>query len=221
MELNSQYLTETMLWWAAVCFAVVLLKALHMASWISLWDARRWNLFLGSGVVLIMLWMIRTTEMYGFVFHLLGVTTLTLMFGWSLAVILSCLALLVVTFNQGGDWLAFPVNAFLLAIVPITLTQFILVPVRSLLPKNYFIFVLVNGFLTGGLVAVISGCMAVGLLVLGGSYAFSELQETVMPFFPLMFMPEAFLNGWAVTLLISFRPQWVVAFSDELYINGK
>lgn len=221
MELSSNYLPESLLWWAMIGYGAVLLKALLMAPWYRFRDAERLNLFLGSCVALIMLWLIRTNEMYGFVFHLLGVTTLTLMFGWSLAVILSSLALVAITWNQGGDWQAFPVNAFLLTILPITLTQFILVPVRSLLPKNYFIFVLVNGFLTGGLVAVVSGYAAVGLLVMGGRYDLAQLQQTVIPFFPLMFLPEAFFNGWITTLLISFRPQWVVAFSDELYIDGK
>jgi uncharacterized membrane protein len=36
-----------------------------------------------------------------------------------------------------------------------------------------------------------------------------------------MSMPEAFLNGWVMTVLVAYRPNWVYSFSDELYLKGK
>jgi uncharacterized membrane protein len=36
-----------------------------------------------------------------------------------------------------------------------------------------------------------------------------------------MFLPEAFLNGWAMVVLVVFRPHWVYSFSDEQYLKGK
>jgi uncharacterized membrane protein len=47
------------------------------------------------------------------------------------------------------------------------------------------------------------------------------LQESVLPFFPLMFLPEAMLNGWIMVILVAFRPEWVYSFSDEQYLKGK
>ena len=112
-------------------------------------------------------------------------------------------------------------NAVTTGVLPVTLTQVLLVLIRSLLPKQFFIFVLGNGFVTAGLVGVASGYFAVWLLVIGGAYVLEHLQQSFLPFFPLMFLPEAFLNGWIMTVLVCFRPQWVGSFSDELYIKGK
>jgi uncharacterized membrane protein len=57
--------------------------------------------------------------------------------------------------------------------------------------------------------------MAAWLLVGAGAYTFAQLQESVLPFFPLMFLPEAMLNGWIMVILVAFRPEWVYSFSDE------
>jgi len=105
--------------------------------------------------------------------------------------------------------------------VPITLTQILLVLVRWYLPKQFFVYVLVNGFFTAGLVALASGYLVTWLLVLSGAYSYTELSQTFLPFFPLMFMPEAFLNGWVMAVLVAFRPRWVYSFSDEQYLKGK
>ena len=59
------------------------------------------------------------------------------------------------------------------------------------------------------------------LLILSGAYTFAELDQTFLPFFPLMFLPEAFLNGWIMAVLVAFRPEWVYSFSDEQYLKGK
>ena len=49
------------------------------------------------------------------------------------------------------------------------------------LPKHFFVYVPVNGFLTAALLVA--------------SYTFAELDQTLLPFSPLMFLPEAILNG--------------------------
>ena len=106
-------------------------------------------------------------------------------------------------------------------VVPITLTQIMLILIRWYLPKQFFVYVLVNGFLTAGFVGVVCGYLVTLMLVLSGAYSFVELDQTVLPFFPLMFLPEAFLNGWAMAVLVVFRPHWVYSFSDEQYLKGK
>ena len=54
-----------------------------------------------------------------------------------------------------------------------------------------------------------------------GAYTFAQLDQTVLPFFPLMFLPEAILNGWLLAVLVAFKPNWVYSFSDEQYLHGK
>ena len=209
-------------WWLITAFYLLALGlAFRLAPWRWLRNNELLHVFLGACVALILLWSIKADVNPGLSFHLLGVTSLTLMFGWSLGVIAATIALLGVSLNSGAGWDSFALNGLLLGVVPATLTQVVLVVVRSLLPKNFFIFVLVNGFLTAGLVMLVTGYLAVGLLTLSGFYQLQELEESFMPFFPLMSMPEAFLNGWVMTVLVAYRPNWVYSFSDELYLKGK
>ncbi len=205
----------------ALLYLLALWAALRMAPWSRVVDGERLHVFLGSVVALVLLWHVRASVQPGLSFHLLGVTALTLMFGWSLAVIASSLALVGVTLNTGYGWDSFLINALITGVLPATISQVALVLIRWYLPKQFFVYVLVNGFLTAGLAGVVSGYLVTGLLVLSGAYSFAQLNETFLPFFPLMFLPEAVLNGWILTVLVLYRPAWVYSFSDEQYLNGK
>ncbi len=221
MELNGELFSPTFRWWAAGLYGLSLYYAFRLAPWTRLRHSEQLHAFLGACLVLMLLWSLRVTVIQGLVFHFLGVTALTLMFGWSLAMFGASLALLGVTLNGMAQWSSFPVNIITLGILPISLTQTILVLVRSLLPKNFFIYILVNAFLTGGLVATLSGYLASGLLLLSGAHTSEAIGSTFLPFFPLMFLPEGMLNGWIMTVLVCNRPQWVGSFDDDLYLRGK
>jgi uncharacterized membrane protein len=221
VELNSPLFSEDLLSWLTLLYGAAVLLALWLAPWRKLRDPEQLHLLLGSCVVLTLLWHMRAQAEPQVAFHLLGVTALTLMYGWSFALLAAGTALVGVVLNGKGSWEMFPINAVLTGLIPITLSQISLILVRSLLPKNFFIFVLGNGFLTAGLVGALSGWTAMGLLAANGVFTPEQLAVSYLPFFPLMFFPEAFLNGWIVTVLVCYRPQWVYSFSDELYLKGK
>jgi len=221
MTIDGALFTPLVLWVFGLVFALSLALALRLTPWRKFRDLEQLNVFLGAVVALILLWHMDAQVQPGLSFHLLGVTAMTLMFGWSLAVIGASLALLGVILNAGTGWEGFALNAILSGIVPASLTQVLLILIRWYLPKHFFVYVLVNGFLTAGIVGVATGYLAAALLVLSGAYSFADLSESVLPFFPLMFMPEAFLNGWILAVLVAFKPQWVYSFSDEQYLKGK
>jgi uncharacterized membrane protein len=221
MTIDGALFTPFVLWALNILFGLSLLTALRLAPWRKFRDSEQVHVFLGATVVLLLLWHMEAQVQPGLSFHLLGVTAITLMFGWSLAVIAITLVLLGVTLNSGAGWEGFALNALVSGVVPITLTQALLILIRWYLPKHFFVYVLVNGFLTAGFVGVASGYLAAWLLVASGAYTFAELDQTVLPFFPLMFLPEAFLNGWLMAVLVAFKPQWVYSFSDEQYLHGK
>jgi uncharacterized membrane protein len=221
MELSGELFSNTFRLWSLIIYAASLFLVVRLACWRLVLEREWLHLFLGSCVALILLWHIRAHVDPVWSFHLLGITSLTLMFGWSFAVLAGSIAEFAVALNSTQNWTGFALNAFLLILMPATLTQVILVLVRSLLPKNFFIFVLVNAFLTAGLVAMVSGFLAAGLLVYSGAHDWEYLQLNFVPFFPLMFLPEAIINGWIVTMLVLYKPGWVVSFSDEFYLKGK
>jgi uncharacterized membrane protein len=206
---------------ALVLYLCFLGIALFQAPWRRLLQARLTHVFFGATLVLMLLWQMDTQVQPGLNYHLLGLTAVTLIFGWSFAIIAASLALFGIHINTGLGWEGFALNALLSGVLPITLTQVMLVLIRYYLPKQFFVYVLVNGFLTAGLVGLAMGYMAAWLLVGSGAYTFAQLSQTVLPFFPLMFMPEAMLNGWIMVILVAFRPEWVYSFSDEQYIKGK
>jgi uncharacterized membrane protein len=221
MELNGALFSPAFTWVFGSLYAGALYLALRLAPWGRLFEGGRLHVFLGAVLCLLLLWQLRASVNPGLAYHLLGVTAVTLMFGWSLAVIATSLALLGLALNSGGGWDAFVINAVLSGVLPATLSQCLLVLIRHYLPRHFFVYVLVNGFLTAGFAGLVSGCLAAGLLVWSGAYSFAELDQTLLPFFPLMFLPEAMLNGMVMTMLVVLRPAWVRSFSDAQYLHGK
>jgi uncharacterized membrane protein len=221
MTVDSSLFPPLLTWLMTLLYGLALISALRMAPWSRLGNAEQLNVYLGTTVALLLLWHMHADMLPGLSYHLLGLTAVTLMFGWSLAVIAASLALAGLCINNGSGWDGFLVNAVVAGVVPITLTQILLILIRWYLPKQFFVYVLVNGFLTGGFVGVTCGYLVTWLLVSSGAYSFAELSDRVLPYFPLMFLPEAFLNGWALAVLVVFRPLWVYSFSDEQYLSGK
>ncbi|MFC1601949.1 energy-coupling factor ABC transporter permease [Pseudomonadota bacterium] len=221
MQLEGELFSSTVLWFIGALYLLVMVQAFRMAPWRRLFNNEQAHVFFGACVCLTLLWSMQIPVQSGLSFHLLGVTTVTLMFGWSLAVIGTSLALIGITLSQTGEWTLFALNAFIVGVIPITLTQVILVVVRSLLPKNFFIFVLGNAFITGGLVAQISNYTALLMLGASGTASLEHLNQTILPFFPMMILPEAILNGWITTIIVAHKPAWISSFDDDLYIKGK
>lgn len=179
------------------------------------------HVYFGASVAGLVLWSVHAGVPPTLHFHLLGVTTLTLMFGWPFAALAVTLVLFGVTLNGQGGWVAFGVNLLCMGALPVTLSWLLLSWAQRRLPHNFFIYVYINGFLAAGL-SMLAVCLATaGLLWLTGVHTLGWLGYQYLPYLPLMFFAEAVLNGMVMTLLISLRPAWVCSFDDNLYINGK
>lgn len=221
MSLDPDLFSPTVLWISLLLYLACLGLALWLAPWRGLLRARLTHVFFGAAVVLMLLWQMDAQVQPGLSYHLLGLTAVTLIFGWAFAILAASLALVGIHLNGGMAWDGLALNALVSGVLPISLTLVLLILVRALLPKQFFVYVLVNAFLAGGVVGVVMGYTAAALFVLSGASTFAELHRTVLPFFPMMFLPEAMLNGWIMVILVAFRPEWVYSFSDEQYIKGK
>ena len=221
MEFGGNLFGAEAIWAVGVVDALILVMAFRHAPWRRLLEMGRSHAYFAALVVVMLLWSLRADVVQGLQFHLLGVTSLTLMFGWSLALIGATVALVGVILAGWSDWSGFSFSFITLALAPISLTYISLILVRSYLPKHFVIYVFINAFVTGGLVGMSCGYLSAAILVMSGAYSFSELQDTVMPFFPIMFSPEGVFNGWIMTLMVVLKPEWVYSFSDEEYLDGK
>lgn len=221
MELSGAFFST--IWIAALgtLLGVALWFALRWANWRRLADREQLHVFLGTCVVLMLLWSLRTEIQPGFSWHLSGMVSLTLMFGWSLALLGGCLVLAGITLAGLSDWAGYFPSAIVQVVLPATLTQVLFGLSRAYLPKHYFVFVFVNAFFAAGLIAVLSALVTTGLLLTVDAYSLQQLRDTYLLFLPLMFLPEGVLNGWTMSILVGFRPQWVGSFRDEEYLDGK
>jgi uncharacterized membrane protein len=221
MELAGSLFTTAWLVALGAVLAPGVWLALRWANWRRLAEREQLHVFLGACVFLMLLWTLRTEIQPGFTWHLSGMVALTLMFGWSLALLGGCLSLLGITLAGLNDWGGYIPSAVLHVLLPATLTQVALGLVRAYLPKHYFIYVFINAFIAAGLIAVLCALATTALLLAVNAYALERLRETYLLFLPLMFFPEAVLNGWIMSILVGFRPRWVGSFRDEEYLDGK
>jgi uncharacterized membrane protein len=221
MEVSGQLFPLSWQWLFAVVYAWLLITALRWANWRRLAYPDQLHVFLGAVVCLALLWTLRTEIQPGLVWHLSAMVTVTLMFGWSLAVIAGSLALAVITLFGLNDWGGFLPTALVFIVLPAALTQVVLGLVRAWLPKHYFVYVFINAFFAAGLIAVLVALSATGLLLAADAYTLQRLADSYLLFLPLMFFPEAVLNGWMIAIMVGFKPDWVGSFRDEEYLHGK
>ncbi len=139
MEFGANPFSETAFWAMAALDGLILAIAFWHAPWQRFIEDRRSNVYFGILVVLMLLWGMRVEVTNGLQFHLLGVTSLTLMFGWPLGVIGSVLALAGVTLAGWSEWAGLPFSIVTIGLVPVSLTFIIMLVVRAYLP-NTFIF---------------------------------------------------------------------------------
>ena len=195
--------------------------AIWRMPWRRLYDNAFTHVFFGACVAVLVLWDLQAGVPPTLHFHLLGVTALTLMFGWQYAALAVTLILLGTTLNGQGSWVSFGLNLFCMGAIPVTLTWALLRWAQRRLPHNFFIYVYINAFLAAGVTILATSAAGAGLLWLTDVHSLDWLGYHYLPFFPLMFFSEAVMNGMVMTLLVALRPDWVSSFDDDLYINGK
>ncbi len=141
LDIPANLLPEMYLWIAAVFYAVLMLVALLLAPWAKIRDNEAQHIFLGTIVMLSLLWVMRGGIQDGLGFHLLGMTLMCLMFEWQFALVAASLVVALATASGSAGWEAFAVNLLLMGALPVLLTRIFLYVSQRLLPHNYFIYV--------------------------------------------------------------------------------
>lgn len=203
---------------AHVVFAIVLILAIRQAPWGRLRSGRDQHVFLGSVVGLLLLWSLEAGIAPGLGFHFLGATVVTLMFGWSLAVIALSLASLATALMAGGLE-ALSVNALLLGVLPVTVSYGIWRLVSGYLPHHVFVYIFLCAFVAAILAAGSAVLALAGLLLAAEAAPAWRVTDEYLPFLPLYLFPEGVLNGMLTTVFVGLRPQWLATFDDESYLK--
>ena len=211
--------------WALGAFLPLLaawLWCAKTAPWKRLADSRQLNVWLGAVTLLTLVWSMKAGVKPGLNLHLLGATMVTLMFGRQLAIIGLSLVLAAVTLNgalhgQAG-WLAYGLNALVLAVFPPLLADYLRRVVERHLPANLFVYIFVAAFFGAAATVTATGLLASALLWLADVYPATALIDDYLPYYMLLGFAEAWLNGAMVTLMVVYRPHWVGSFDDRRYL---
>jgi uncharacterized membrane protein len=221
MNFPSGLFGDAWAWAAWLPLAAVWLWCLRTAPWQRLKEEGQLNIFLGTVVVLMLMWSMKAGVRPGLNLHLLGATVITLMFGRQLAIVGLSLVLAAVTLNGGAGWQAYALNALLMAVFPCVVAFAVLRVVERWLPAHFFIYIFVAAFFGAALTAAATGIASTLLLLLADIYPAQTLLNDFLPYFLLLGFSEAWLNGAAVTLMVVYFPRWVGTFDDRRYLWNK
>lgn len=221
MELSGALFPPDWLWAGWGLFAALLGLALWRSQFGLLLHNRLLNHYFAGCVVLMVLWMVRTPIEPGFHWHLSGMVSVTLMFGWPLALLAGSIALAGLCLLGLDDWAGLAPSALLQVVLPVTLAQLLLRAAQRWLPRHFIVYVFGNAFFAAGLIALLSPLAVATVLWTIEAYPASTLWDSYLQLLPLMFFPEAMLNGLWMVVVVSYKPHWVRSFSDEEYLHGK
>lgn len=150
--------------------------------------------------------------------HFLGLTALTLMYGWRSAFALSIAIVLLMTLFGSLAWTALPQFLVFSALLPIAISYAIFLLSYHYLPRNIFVFIFVAGFLNGALTGTLHLLINSGYYLLATDLDWPTIFDNYLLFTPLLAFPEGLLNGMAIAMLTVFKPELLRVFSDRDYI---
>ena len=221
MNLPDTLLGEGWYWAAWAVWLPLFARSLLRAPWALLKESEQLNVWLGMVVLLTLMWSLKAGVKPGLSLHLLGATVFTLSFGPHLAFVGLSLVVLGITMNGEAGYFGFAVNALLMAGIGMMISQAVQRLVLGFLPRHFFIYVFINGFLGSFLTVCAVGVAAACLLAMAGAYEWDYLANEYLPFLILLGFSEAWLSGMLMTLLVIYRPDWVVTFDDSIYLANK
>ncbi|CAK9887501.1 MULTISPECIES: energy-coupling factor ABC transporter permease [Pseudomonas] len=214
--LSSQ--TLTIAW---VAYVPVLIWAVARTRWLELFaDSRRQHLLFGTVFALFALWLVRRDFDTGVSYHFIGMTAVTLLLDWPLAIVGGVLAQLGLLALGRQDLAAMGVNGLLLIGLPVLVTEVCAILVERAQPRNLFVYIFCSGFFAAALSALLCLLAGLGLLWMDGRFVMPEWIEDFIGYLWLIIFPEAFINGMVVSALVVFCPEWLETFNRTRYLQA-
>lgn len=220
MQFKAVLFSGFLLQLAWLLAGVLLLAALRRAPWRAVLTVPLRQHALFAAIVLLgLIWSFRFEVVPGFHCHPFLMTTLTLVFGWSFALLGGALVALLVAVVGRADLHALPLDWLLTVALPVTLA-YGLMRIQYRLPmRNLFFYILGLGFF-GTIAITLFTCGTVWLLLASTQTpTFMEmLWDKSAVVVPLLYA-EGFLNGVLVTSITVFLPDLVKTFDDRHFFD--
>lgn len=220
MSFSEGLLSSGWYWSSALVYLVALFFAVRTAPWQVIANNRvLQHMLCGATVLLLVLWSMRAGISPGLGIHFLGLTVMTLVFGWDLAVLASTVVLLGMALIGKESWDGLFVQGVCYVLLPVATTYAIYWFVENRMAKNFFVFLFIGGFIGAGIATAVGGLATSAVLVLDGVYDFDKVYMEYIRYLPLIMFPEGLLNGIFLTGMMVFHPDWVRYFDAHRYID--
>lgn len=217
----SQLLSTTSLGLGWAIYLPAIAWAIWCAPWVELFsDTRRQHLLFGTVLALFLLWLVRRDFDSGVSYHFIGMTAVTLLLDWPLAVLGGLVAQLGLLALGRQDFAALGLNGALLVLLPVLVTECCALWVERYQPRNLFVYIFCCGFFPAALAALLCTLVGLGVLWLDGIFPMPPWLEDFVGYLWLVMFPEAFINGTAVTALVVFYPDWLETFNRSRYLQA-
>ncbi|WP_372982726.1 energy-coupling factor ABC transporter permease [Marinobacter sediminum] len=218
MGMTENLLSTTQWLITLVLFLLILVRAVRTIDWQAVRrDNTLQHTFFGAALVLGFLWQLRAGLSPGLSIHVFGMTVLTLMLGWALAVLAGLLALVITVITGREPLLMFAANGLITVMIPALVSHGIMLWERHKNFKNFFAYIFVCGFFGAGIAVAAAGIVMCLLLWSSGVYDSSELVHEYLRYLPLFMIPEGFANGAFVTGLMVFHPDRLTTLDQRRY----
>ncbi len=177
------------------------------------------HLCLGGAIALVPLWLLRAGLHEGLEVHFLGLTSLTLLLGWRLALLAPCLTLLILGYFDVIDLADIGWHALIGVALPVATSWLLFLASWAWLPRHLFVYLFVVAFGGGALSISVKVVASALLMDMSGTYPWHTISADYLSIWPLLLFPEALLNGMTMTLLAIYRPHWVNTFFEREYLG--
>lgn len=164
--IGAQVLSEQSLLLGWLCYVPLLLWAVWRAPWVELFtDRRRQHLLFGTIFALFALWLVRRDFDTGVSYHFIGMTAVTLLLDWPLAIVGGLVAQVGLVALGRQDLAAMGVNGLLLIGLPVLVTEGVAILVERAQPKNLFVYIFCSGFFASALATLLCLLASLGWMV--------------------------------------------------------
>ncbi|WP_444757594.1 energy-coupling factor ABC transporter permease [Pseudomonas sp. A014] len=219
--ISAQVLSSTSLTLGWLAYVPLLIWAASRTRWVELFsDPRRQHLLFGTVFGLFALWLVRRDFDTGVSYHFIGMTAVTLLLDWPLAILGGFLAQLGLLALGRQDLAALGVNGLLIIGLPVLVTEVCAILVERAQPRNLFVYIFCSGFFAAALATLLCLTAALGVLWLDGLFAMPEWLSDFVGYLWLMIFPEAFINGTVISALVVFCPEWLETFNRTRYLQA-
>ena len=156
----------------------------------------------------------------GMTYHLLGLNVAALMVGAPTAFLLASAWVLAHGLAQHhfDFWWVFPLNTLVVALPAVALNALARRWALAKLPRQVFVYIFVNGFLSGAVGMILTGALVVACLAGANVFSGSVAWSAAFPVFFLLSWGEAFLSGIVAAICVAFQPNLLATFDDAIYL---